>query len=82
MTTVATLSGLNAASVNAAMKSKLADAFAAATGTSRIAVRVGSVTDVAAASRRRLAATASVTVWPRMSTHLALIVLAPWCRLR
>lgn len=76
MTAEATLTGLNAALVNVAMKSKLTDAFASATGAPKVAVRIGAVTDVVMATtvavrRRRLmqASSTGVTVWPRMFTH-------------
>lgn len=57
MTTTVTLSGFAAAAVDAAMKQKLSDAFATATGAPKAATRVDSVKDVAAAAaarRRRL----------------------------
>ena len=50
MTTTAKLSGFVASAVDAAMKKKLSDAFATATGAPKAATRVGSVKDVPAAS--------------------------------
>jgi hypothetical protein len=49
MTTTAKLSGFAASAVDAAMKKKLSDAFATATGAPKAATRVGSVKDVPAA---------------------------------
>ena len=49
MTTTAKLSGFAASAVDAAMKKKLSDAFATATGAPKAATRVASVKDVPAA---------------------------------